>query len=98
MSKYNFLKLYQSLELKNIMRRLQNIITSMPYIQVNKKADQLVIVMTVSRCTVVVQATRILRVGVLVDGLTPIFLGEQFLDFPGIWLHTDGEFQVFLSN
>lgn len=54
--------------------------------------------MTVGRCTVVVHASRVLGVGILVDGLTPIFFGEQFLDFPGIGFDADGEFQVFLGN
>lgn len=60
--------------------------------------DRLVIVMPVGRCTMVVHAARVLGVGILVDGLAPIFLGEQFLDFPGVGLDTNGEFKIFLGD
>lgn len=58
----------------------------------------LVVVVTVCRLAVVVYAACIFRVGVLVDGLTSVLLGEQFLNFPGVWLDTHREFQVFLGN
>lgn len=54
--------------------------------------------MTVSRCAVVVHAARVLGVGILVDGLTAIFVGKEFLDFPGIRLDTDRELQVLLGD
>jgi ABC-type uncharacterized transport system permease subunit len=58
----------------------------------------LVVVVTVCRLAVVVHAAGIFGVGVLVDGLASVLLGEQFFDFPSVWLDTNREFQVFLGN
>lgn len=59
---------------------------------------RLIVVVTVHRLAVVVHAARIFGVGVLIDGLASVFLGEQFLDFPSVWLDANGEFQVFLGD
>lgn len=59
---------------------------------------RLVVVVTVCRLAVVVHAARIFGVGVLIDSLASVLLGEQFLHFPSVRLDTHREFQVFLGN
>ena len=54
--------------------------------------------MTIHRLAVVIHAARIFGVGVLIDGLASVLLGEQFLDFPSVRFDAHGEFQVFLGD
>jgi hypothetical protein len=44
----------------------------------------------------VIQTTGIL--GVLVDGIPSVVLGDEFFDFPNVLLGTDGEFEIFLCD
>lgn len=63
-----------------------------------KSIKQSVIMMAVYGSAVLIQAGRIVGVGVLVNGCSAVFIRQQFFDLPGVGLDSDGEFQVFLGN
>ena len=46
----------------------------------------------------VIHAAGILGVGVGVDGGSTIFLWEEFLDLPSVWLDADRELKIFLGD
>lgn len=54
--------------------------------------------MPIFRRPMVMHATRVLGVVVSIDGSPSIFLWKKLLDFPGVWLDTNREFEVFLGD
>lgn len=57
------------------------------------------VIMTIYRVSMVVHASSIFGVGIGEIRCRPsIFLGEQFLDFPGVRLNAHREFEIFLRD
>ena len=55
-----------------------------------------IIRMTLAR--LMIQAIGVIGMSVLIDGLSTIFVRQEFLDLPVVWFGTDAEFQVFLGD